>query len=212
MASFRQEFELFANNDPWDDHSSTTSNSNRRNLRDALCKQYAEECMVSDVTDNVDAKGSRVVAAHLWPRSKTSLFVRWQQSIREDVCDDIDDARNGMFLLQDIETAYDKKKIFFLCHPFQLKMQLKVLDPRIKNKKPAGCTKTFKELEQVVIEQPKITRDRRPSFKILSRHAMKAIETAPKKWLTEEQKRDLYAVIQVISPEPSPAKGSVHTQ
>jgi hypothetical protein len=87
LASFRQEFELFANNDPWDDHSSTTSNSNRRNLRDALCKQYPEECMVSDVKDNVDAEGSRVVAAHLWPQSKTSLFVRWQQSIKLQIQD-----------------------------------------------------------------------------------------------------------------------------
>jgi hypothetical protein len=89
---------------------------------------------------NVNAEGGRVAAAHLWPRKKTSLFVCWQQNIREDVCDVIDDARIEMFfLVQDIDAAYDKKKD---------------------------------------------TRENRPSFKILSLHSMKAVETATKKRLT----------------------------
>lgn len=193
--------------DPWGSLSSQTSNSNRVSLRDALFRRYKCEkggakCLVTDVVDlDSGDERDRVVAAHLFPQCRESEFFTWQKSRKETICSSIDHAPNGMFLLKDIEVAYDQQKICFLCCAIDLSIQLKVLDPELRQLFPTRCSKTFQELEEAVIRQPKITFKKRPSFRILSNHARFALDHAEQKgWLSAAERSGLDTIVQLCSP------------
>ncbi len=121
-----------------------------------------------------------------------------------DVCDVIDDARIEMFfLVQDIEAAYDKKKDLLFVSPISVQ-------DAAQSTRPDDIEQETSWMHENIQRTAFKTRENIPSFKILLLHSMKAMETATKKRLTVEQKKDLYTIIQVISPEPLPSKGSVH--
>jgi hypothetical protein len=208
IAALREDIKLLSFDDPWDGLTAQTTKSKKSNLWKNLSQWYEVKCMVTGV---IGVKGKQqgqdmVVAAHLWPRSKERSFCRWQTSLDVAVCEDIDQPQNGMFLRKDIEEAYDSQRIIFVCNPFDITIQLKVLDPTLLTQTPTGCGMTYKDLEQVVIGKPTITREKRPSFRVLSLHAMRAVQTAPATWLSHDDKIKLLAIAQVSSPGSSPGK------
>jgi len=208
LLSLKKDIDFFTNNDPWESLSSQSTDSSKGVLRADLEKWYKDKlCMVSGVKGSKGNGRDAVIAAHLWPQSKGAAFFGWQNSLKETVCTTIHDKRNGMFLLKEIEEAYDAKRIIFICDPFHPIMRLRVLDPSLKGQTPSGCAQTFEKLEENLIKEPKITTKKRPSFRILSHHAQQAVRSAPISWLSESEKQQILGDISVISPpDLSPAK------
>ncbi len=208
LKTFEKRMRFLPRIDPWGSLVTQTSYTSKTSLRHALMNHYnynpedKVKCMVTGIEDMVGGgERERVVAAHLFPRSRKEMFFAWQGTIKQTVCDSIDNALNGMFLLKDIEAAYDGQKICFLCNALELSIRLKVLDPQIKKQRPTRCDKTFEELEAVIIKNPTITYTNRPSFRILSCHAQAALDEAESKgWLNSAEKDGLDTIIQLCSP------------
>lgn len=186
---------------PWGSLLSQTSYSKTICLRDALLKRYKKaQCLLTGVMDRNNGR-DKVVAAHLFPRKREDEFFQWQKSLQTTICSGIDHPPNGMFLLKDVEDAYDSQKICFLCNPTDFSIRLKVLDPELRLKRPTGCSQTFQELEGKVIKQPMISHKKRPSFRILSYHAQFALDEAEiKGWLTREEREGLDTFIHLSLP------------
>jgi hypothetical protein len=208
-----KQLKLLSAYNPWATLSSTAA-SKRDALKKALRRTYGtpEVCLISGVMEAKD-KGIEVTAAHLWPACRPDEFKQWEDNAGERICEFIDDAANGMLMLRDIEQAYDYQRIVFICDPFVVSFKLLVLDPRLKDTCPTGCTRTFKQLEECIIGKPRIDNERRPSFKVLSYHASLSVRAAVSKgWLTLEACRKLLETIEVVSPPKlSPKKGSQQT-
>jgi hypothetical protein len=190
--------------DPWEKVAQSTK-SQKSQLKKHMKMFYDNigvTCMVTGTPDRKDqGDGFRVVAAHLWPFSGVEDFSVWQSQRKETILSDgIDDPRNGMFLLRDIEHAYDNRFVIFVCNPFTYSMQLKVLNPGLKGQKPRGCDKTFAELEEIIIQEPTISNTKRPSFKIISYHARRAVTLAKTGWLSLTEKDELLNRISICSP------------
>jgi HNH endonuclease len=206
LRCIRQDMQRFMPYDPWEQLSCQTTASKKCKLRDNLKVLYhMVACVVSGVVDNDsdDANpNQRVVAAHLWPKSQATRFESWKATISSSTCAGIDDASNGLFLLKEIEEAYDKKRVCFVCNPFDISMEFKVLDKNLLLQKPAGCSQTYEELSQSIIRSPTINNIMRPSFHILSRHAFHAVDHASlRTWVTPQQKTELHNLIKVSSPQ-----------
>ena len=208
LKTVEKQMRFVPNIDPWGSLTTQTSLGSKNDLRQALMNHYdykqgdKVKCMVTGVEDDTHGdQRERVVAAHLFPRSRKEMFVSWQDTIKQTVCESIDHALNGMFLLKDIEIAYDKQRICFLCNALDLSIRLKVLDPQIKTQCPTRCDKTFEDLEAVIIKDPTITYMKRPSFRILSCHAQCALDEAESRgWLDSAEKDGLESIIQLCSP------------
>jgi hypothetical protein len=183
-----------SDNDPWEHTSALTTNEVLRELRDNMKRFYGTrvECFVSGVHDDPSLEmRQRVLAAHTWPRFKSPPF---NVSLRS-----IDDAANGMFLLHDIEKAFDLRRVCFLCCPFQRTMQFYVLDPSLHAVSPTRCNETFAELHSTIIS---VDPQRRPSFRLLSLHCLRAALHAVKQgWISPEEANQLETFYQVSSPD-----------
>jgi HNH endonuclease len=199
--------------DPWEILSTSSTLSQKSRLRNTLTALYAHDgikCIVSGVKDDASKmQHERVVTAHLWPRSRAAEFQLWKSGRNNgEICMGIDDAQNGLFFLNDIEKAYDKKRVCFLCDPFKCELVFTVLDPSLLRDNefgakpcPSGCTRTYFELDSTRITSPVIDMDRRPSFQILSFHASWAVESAlRKRWISKEKHCELANSIKILSP------------
>jgi hypothetical protein len=184
----------------------TSAESQSGALRAGLLDMYGSPtCLLSGIEQQQDKK-VLVVAAHLWPKARAKEFAQWENQNGETICSSIDDTANGMLLLQGIERAYDKQRVIFLCDPFEIALQLRVLDPSLKSTCPTGCPWTFEQLEQCRIGRSKIDEDRRPSFKVLSYHASVGVRAAVSKgWLSQDECDNLLLSITVTSPLKGPA-------
>ena len=196
---------------PYNPWAALTSSKGSKSgeLKDNLLRQYGSPptCLVSGV---VQTKDILVVGAHVWPKSKKEEFSNWKNQIGETICESLDDVSNGILLLEDIEKAFDKQRVTFLCDPFKISLKLLVLDSNLKGVLPKGCSKTYEQLEQCNIGDPRISQGRRPSFKLLAYHATTAVRAAVnKKWISEERKNQLLQSIEPTSPNIlSPAKNT----
>mmetsp|Transcript_18240 Transcript_18240/g.35603 ORF Transcript_18240/g.35603 Transcript_18240/m.35603 type:complete len:358 (+) Transcript_18240:140-1213(+) len=198
--------------DPWDavSGSSTSTESQGETLRKKLETLYVGDggkikCIVSGVEDvKSRPQKERVVAAHLWPRSRGVSFEQWKLGNPNTSCGGIDDGTNGLFLLKGIEEAYDHKRVCFLCDPLQIQIRFTVLDPSLRDVSPcpAGTEgRTYETLHGKEIGAPDIFLEKRPSFQILSRHAMFAVQHAcDKGWITVGEKSRHEESIQAVSP------------
>ena len=215
QVALKQKLEVLTPIDPWECLSSNSSQTSKSKLRQNLETLYHPEgakimCVVSKVVDDTKADGGvRVVAAHLWPRSSGLNFAAWSSGRSQSTaCKDIDSAANGLFLLKDIEKAFDDKRVCFICDPFNVELQFFVLDPLLlaQDLCPKGCSTTWSALHQKRIKSPEIEMNKRPAFQILSHHASLSVDAAFRKgWLTANEKSDLKSSIQVTSPSNSAA-------
>ena len=198
MESHLSRLSLSQNFDPWDSMSQGTNTSGRRQLRSNLLAMYKEnppKCLVSGKTHDPSLHQSQqVVAAHIWPRRHGRRYPKDGGSV--------DDATNGLFLLHDIETAFDAKKVCFVCNPFQRSIMFKVLDQNLKTTLPSGCEQSYAELDEKQICFADT--ESRPSFELLSIHAGFAVDEGLKSannWLGSSEARKLKDAISVVSPE-----------
>ena len=198
MESHLSRLSLSQNFDPWDSMSQGTSTSGRRQLRSNLLAMYKEnppKCLVSGKTHDPSlSQSQQVVAAHIWPRRHGRRYPKDGGSV--------DDATNGLFLLHDIETAFDAKKVCFVCNPFQRSIMFKVLDQNLKTTLPSGCEQSYAELDEKQICFADT--ESRPSFELLSIHAGFAVDEGLKSannWLGSSEARKLKDAISVVSPE-----------
>ena len=198
MESHLSRLSLSQNFDPWDSMSQGTNTSGRRQLRSNLLAMYKEnppKCLVSGKTHDPSLHQSQqVVAAHIWPRRHGRRYPKDGGSV--------DDATNGLFLLHDIETAFDAKKVCFVCNPFQRSIMFKVLDQNLKTTLPSGCEQSYAELDEKQICFADT--ESRPSFELLSIHAGFAVDEGLKSandWLDSSEARKLKDAISVVSPE-----------
>ena len=197
MESHLSRLSLSQNFDPWDSMSKRTNTSGRHRLRSNLLAMYKEtppKCLVSGKTHDPSLDQSRqVVAAHIWPRRHGEQYPKDGGSV--------DDATNGLFLLHDIETAFDAKKVCFVCDPFQRSIMFKVLDQNLKTTLPSGCEQSYAELDEKQICF--VGTESRPSFELLSIHAGFAVDEGLKSannWLGSSEARKLKDAISVVSP------------
>jgi hypothetical protein len=121
--------------DPWEDLPSSSSRS-RKNFRISVSTYYhgsdnakAPRCMVSGSQATGD-KG--VVAAHIWPYSSLGLGLERFGLAKEDV----HGPRNGLLLLKQIESAFDKKQAAFFYNEARRAFEFVVLDKQSLNEQP----------------------------------------------------------------------------
>jgi len=191
----------------WEHLSEKTPSSQGDNLRQELVLLYHGgdlahvNCFVSGVKDDAkQAQSLRVVASHLWPRSKRETFSQWKEDGSITSCDGINDAANGLLLLNDIENDFDKGKVCFLCNPFNMTVKFYVLDTILRENldRPRGSPESYKKLHEKVIQ---VEDGRRPSFQILSMHAKEAVDVAERQgWITVGEATRLREGIKVASP------------
>jgi hypothetical protein len=175
-------FDDFFIGSPWDKLSNSsrqTSFTGVQNLKNMLSQLYdPNTCFVSGVNSTEDTPTlERVVAAHIWPK--------YHKYPPAHINIGTEDARNGMFLLKDIEVAFDHRRVCFLCDPFHYLVQFRVLDPSLMRQKVLGSLKTFGELDHTIILFDKACR---PSFRYLGIHCRDAVQYAvelPQTWITK---------------------------
>jgi hypothetical protein len=178
--------------DPWEAMSQISTQSSSKILRRNLIRLYGgEKCFLTDVEHNrLLPQDDQVVAAHIWPGCR-----------RDNFEGDIDGTRNGLLLLRRIETAFDARRVMFLCDPFTKSIVFRVLDPALmleSNDNVVYDKILFKSLDQKVLTPRK---GRRPSFKLLSRHANSAVHLASTNgWISNDLAKEMLEQIQLASP------------
>ncbi len=103
----------------------------------------------------------------------------------------IDDVRNGLLLLQDIELAFDRKDICFLYDPLTLALRAKVLNPRLMEERmPTHSFRIFGSVDnQVLCLPPGVF----PYRRVLSMHAKLSYSRALHKgWITDTEELESY--------------------
>lgn len=83
--------------------------------------QVLDECVLHDKAQNT------VIAVHMWKASTRGNDLE-EFGLREE---DINNARNGMFLTKGIEEALDNQQVCFLCDNLNNQLCLWVADSRI---------------------------------------------------------------------------------
>lgn len=191
--------------DPWEDmstgHSSAHSGIGR--LRGNLSASgLPVVCFVTGTADDKtkpDQCGERVVAAHIWPNNAA-----YPPPVQLPC--GVSDSKNGLFLLHDIEVAFDHRQVCFLCDPFALTITFKVLDPSLRPTAPRGCPRTFGELDGTVVE---VTLDQRPSFVLLGKHVEKStLYAVNSAWMTHDDRNALRPFWQLSSPQSASVRSS----
>ena len=153
----------FDKQDPWEESESAWSNL-RSNL---ISVTGVPTCQV---TGAQNAK-----AVHVAPRSNP-------QAIKH-ICE-VDHVQNGLFLVENIQRAFEHRKICFLKSSINDEIILHILDKAIF-KKLVGSVQsgTFKQWDQ----KPLNIFQHCPSLEILSRHTISSLQRAiTKKWITKE--------------------------
>jgi hypothetical protein len=178
--------------DPWEAMSQVTTHSSSQTLRRNLKKLYGDDtcCFLTGAKHNSSLpQDEQVVAAHIWPGCRRDSFVG-----------EIDGACNGLLLLRPVEIAFDKRQVIFLCNPFDKSIVFRVLDPGL-NDISVYETTTFNKLDNKVV---RCDGQKRPSFKLLSRHANSAVNLArTNQWIDDSLAKEMLDQITLASPETS---------
>jgi len=184
---------------PWAEmarSSAASDTSSQQNFRTKLSAFYGyseqakPKCIATEMEDN--PSGDRVVAAHIWPRYAASAFPL-------DLEDGVNNASNGMFLHEKIEEEMDRLHVCFVCDPFKISAKFVVLHRNILDEKLSGTQLKYRDLHLKDVE---FKDNKRPSFKLLSRHAQQAFgHTDNQQWMDENIVSELKSVVQVGSPQ-----------
>mmetsp|Transcript_32011 Transcript_32011/g.78534 ORF Transcript_32011/g.78534 Transcript_32011/m.78534 type:complete len:147 (+) Transcript_32011:272-712(+) len=144
-------------------------------------------------------QSARVIAAHIWPKSGADSFPF------DAVSEGVNNTCNGIFLLKSIEKAFDKLQVCFVCNPFNITVTFVVLHGGIVNqdipgtRTESGGMMKFRNLHMKILNFDK---DKRPSFRLLSRHAQQAFaHPYNTKWMANDEMCSFQNALQVGSPE-----------
>jgi len=123
------------------------------------------------------------VAAHLWPSSKrdeVELLSKYKLN-----AEDIESPRNSLFLLKELEGAFDRKELCFTWDPFAVKLKVNILNPKLLDQKIREDNNiTYHDIDQKPINIPS---GKLPFLRILSFHAEIAFAAAyHKRWIKKD--------------------------
>jgi len=109
-----------------------------------------------------------VIASHIWmTKTRGKGLPKFGLSVT-----DLNNARNGILILKDIEDAFDKKQVCILYQPFgevaTRVFLIKVLDPGIMGNTITGTSKTFADIHMTKLHMPN---NKFPYRRLLSFHA-----------------------------------------
>ncbi len=141
-----------------------------------------KRCQVTNL--NLDG---RIIASHLWPRR----HARQLQATIPGITQGIEFARNGLFLAEPIECAFDHLEVCFIPDSLNGRLVLKVLRKDTNSKRrimPVGgpCASFGTVLNWN--NKPLNLAGGKPSMKTLSLHASCALERAKDlKWITQSE-------------------------
>jgi hypothetical protein len=121
---------------------------------------------------------------------------------------DLNNPRNGLLMLKDIENAFDRKQLCFLYQPFGETAEriflVKVLDPDIKQMTITGTTKNFTDIDMTHLQVPK---NRIPYRRLLSFHARCSFHHAKEiGWIQAHESFDEYFDISETASAPDTYK------
>lgn len=130
------------------------------------------KCQILDQYINHAAAQNTIIAAHIWKASTRGKDLE-EFGLRED---DVNNARNGLFLTKGIEDAFDNQQICFLYHTIKEQLFLWVADSRILDETIEGSNppKAFADVHQRPLCCP--DKNRLPFRRLLSWHARLTLE------------------------------------
>ena len=158
-------------------------------------------CMVS----NSVFKYGELCPAHLVKHCKPELMHLYGLSPN-----DIDNPRNGILLLKEIEIAFDHKDVCFLYHPLRLTLIFQVLCPALLCKRihPLSTSelRTFQDIDGAILQCPPSIY---PFRRILSMHAKLSYSRAFHcGWIAESAElTDYFAISEATLTEPECMRG-----
>ena len=122
------------------------------------------KCMVTNKWFSADL----VIASHIWmTKTRGKGLSRFGLSVA-----DLNNARNGLLMLKDIEDAFDKKQVCILYQPFGAVATrvflIKILDPSIMGNTITGTLETFAMINMTQLSMPN---NKFPYRRLLSFHA-----------------------------------------
>mmetsp|Transcript_4235 Transcript_4235/g.8867 ORF Transcript_4235/g.8867 Transcript_4235/m.8867 type:complete len:470 (+) Transcript_4235:423-1832(+) len=162
----------------WERESARTTGS-KRNLkfRATVISFYERtskskksvKCQILDEFTPTSEAQDIIIAAHIWKASARG------QALEEFglSSEDINNARNGLFLTKGIEDAFDKQQVCFLYNVLESRLVLWVADSSLMSEKILGSTKKFSDVHQKPLLCPP---DRMPYRRLLSWHARLTLE------------------------------------
>ena len=146
------------------------------------------KCMILDV----DLPKSKVIASHIWKYCTNGEGLEDFNLLQSDVSQ----FRNGMLLCEDIEKAFDTKRVCFLIDRIRPQnIVLKVLDPSLLdvvvcNESPTNPKETFNSINGRSLQHPP---DVFPYRRILDFHAKVSFRSAiGKGWLQHDASFDSF--------------------
>ena len=165
----------------WERESARTTGSQRNpRFRKKVIRFYQRESssgssVKCQILDEYVAHGvalNTVIAAHIWKAS-----TRGKDLEEFDLCaEDINNARNGMFLTKGIEEAFDNQQVCFLYNLLNKELCLWVADARILSETIDGSNppKKFADVHQKPLHCP--DENHMPFRRLLSWHARLTLE------------------------------------
>mmetsp|Transcript_53162 Transcript_53162/g.57699 ORF Transcript_53162/g.57699 Transcript_53162/m.57699 type:complete len:353 (+) Transcript_53162:180-1238(+) len=165
----------------WERESARTTGSKRSpSFRKDVIKYYQREnpsrncvkCQILDEYVTHAAAENTIIAAHIWKAS-----TRGKDLDEFGLSDnDVNSARNGLFLTKGIEDAFDNLQVCFLYNKLTTQLFLWVADTKIRKHKIIGSDprKKFSDVHQKPLCCP--NQDAMPFRRILSWHARLTLE------------------------------------
>jgi hypothetical protein len=157
----------------------------RRVTTGPLDRILTARCMISD--EEFEYKD--LCPAHLVKHCKPELMSLYGLTPL-----DVDNPRNGILVLKQIEIAFDHKDLCFLRNPMNGELILRVLHPKLMGQRihPTSATelRTFGDINHSALQFPA---DQLPFRRILSMHAKLSLSRALRyKWIDRVEEIDLY--------------------
>lgn len=164
----------------WERESARTAGSKRSSkFRKKVINYYQREsssrksvkCQILDKYVTHDAAEDTIIAAHIWKASTRGKDLEEFGMSEEDV----NNARNGLFLTKGIEDAFDNQQVCFLYNKLTNQLFLWVADSRILKKSIEGSNppKKFSDVHQKPLCCPN---QAMPFRRLLSWHARLTLE------------------------------------
>ena len=163
---------------PWENESARTTGSKRNEkFRKKVIAYYDRatnskknvKCQILDELTPVKEAQDRIIAAHIW---KASTRGKGLEEFGLD-SNDVNSARNGLFLTKGIEDAFDKQQVCFLYNVLESRLILWVADSSIMSETILGSTQKFSDAHQKPLLCPPT---RLPYRRLLSWHARLTLE------------------------------------
>jgi hypothetical protein len=102
------------------------------------------KCQILDELTPITEAEDKILAAHIWKVSTRGKGLEEFGLLPEE----INNARNGMFLTKGIEDAFDKQQVCFLYNVLESSLILWVADHAILSATIIGSTKKFSDVHQ----------------------------------------------------------------